>query len=605
MTPSVPSAPPFFHAAGPSRGVLQAVAVVLAALAVYAPSLTGGLVYDDYVLVEANPWIRSATTLGDVFTQQLFGFVPGASASAAFYRPLTHVLLLAVHGVAGTSPWAYHLVSLVLHTVASLLVWVLARRVLDGQRPGAGLVAGLLFAVHPVHVEAVAWVSAVMDVAATTAGLGMLACLALRPLRPGRAVAGAGLWLVALLFKEVSAVLPGMLLTWELMDRAPPSAERRREWAWRYGPLVLTGAVYLALRLHAVGFSTVNSGWASLPPGLALFNALPLLAEHARLLVLPSGLSVLHPFEPVTSLASGRAWVGLGVALGLVAGLVVLRRRAPGAWLGLAWLVLPLLPALHLRALGESAVSERYDYLPSVGFCLVVAAAWGAWNARARRETTSSWALLPTAVAGAVLLAATARAATQVGVWQDEVSLWANAVEVSPEAPTPHYQLGDALLREGRVDEALPALEHAVRLRPTHPSTVNALAQALIKSGQPARARELLEAALVGMPENFGLHYRLGEALHALRDDAAATRAFQEAVRLAPASAEARVALGESLLRTGNAQEALAPLEEARRLAPEAPAVLEVLARVHRALGHEAQAREHEAAAARAGGSAP
>ncbi|NBC40768.1 tetratricopeptide repeat protein [Corallococcus exiguus] len=601
----MPSAPPLSHAAGPSREGLQAVAVVLAALAVYAPALTGGLVYDDYVLVEANPWIRSAAALGDIFTQQLFGFVPSASASAAFYRPMTHVLLLAVHGVAGTAPWGYHLMSLLLHTVASLLVWVLARRVLDGQRPGAGLVAGLLFAVHPVHVEAVAWVSAVMDVAATTAGLGMLACVAIRPLRPVRAVAGAGLWLVALLFKEVSAVLPGMLLAWELVDRPPPSAEHKREWAWRYGPLVLAGTVYLALRLHAVGGAMVNSGWASVPPGLALFNALPLLAEHARLLVLPSGLSVLHPFELVTSLTAVRAWVGLGVALGVAAGLVRLRRRVPGAWLGLAWLMLPLLPALHLRALGESAVSERYDYLPSVGFCLGVAAAWGAWSARARREAASSGALVPAVVAGAVLLAATASAATQVGVWQDEVSLWANAVEVSPDAPTPHYQLGSALLREGRVDEALPALEHAVRLRPTHPPTVNALARALIKAGQPARARELLEAALVGMPDQSGIHYQLGEALHALRDDAAATRAFQEAVRLAPTSVDARVSLGESLLRTGHAQEALVSLEEARRLAPDAPAVLGALGRVHRALGHEAQAREHEAAAARAGGSAP
>ncbi|RUO90021.1 tetratricopeptide repeat protein [Corallococcus sp. AB018] len=581
------------------------MAVVLAALAVYAPALTGGLVYDDYVLVEANPWIRSAAALGDIFTQQLFGFVPSASASAAFYRPMTHVLLLAVHGVAGTAPWGYHLMSLLLHTVASLLVWVLARRVLDGQRPGAGLVAGLLFAVHPVHVEAVAWVSAVMDVAATTAGLGMLACVAIRPLRPVRAVAGAGLWLVALLFKEVSAVLPGMLLAWELVDRAPPSAEHKREWAWRYGPLVLAGTVYLALRLHAVGGAMVNSGWASVPPGLALFNALPLLAEHARLLVLPSGLSVLHPFELVTSLTAVRAWVGLGVALGVAAGLVLLRRRVPGAWLGLAWLILPLLPALHLRALGESAVSERYDYLPSVGFCLGVAAAWGAWSARARREAASSGALVPAVVAGAVLLAATARAATQVGVWQDEVSLWANAVEVSPDAPSPHYQLGSALLREERVDEALPALEHAVRLRPHDALAVDALARGLLKAGQPARARELLEAALVGMPEQSGLHYRLGEALRALGEDEAAARALRQAATLAPGSADAWRALGETLLRLGRAKEALDPLEKARALSPDTPGVLQALARAHHALGDEARAVEHEAAAARAGASKP
>ncbi|MBN8465870.1 tetratricopeptide repeat protein [Corallococcus exiguus] len=580
---------------------LQALGVVLAALVVYAPALVNGFVYDDFVLVEENPWLTSSAWLGEVFTQQLFGFVPTASASAAFYRPLIHVLLLGVHAVAGMSPVAYHLVPVVLHALASLGVWALARRLLQGQSPGAALVAGLLFAVHPVHVEAVAWVSALMDVSATTAGLAMLWLLTARPLAPARAVAGALMWLVALLFKEVAVMLPVMLLVWEVA--VGTSGEGWwRERAWRYGPLVLVAGAYAALRLNAVGWATVNSGWASVPVGWALLNALPLLAHYARLLALPGGLSVFHPFEPTTSLMDGGLLAGLGVGVAIVAGGVLAYRRARVAWMGLCWTLLPLLPALHLRALGESAVSERYAYLPSVGFCLLVAAGWNAW---ARREAASPRAWVPALVAGAVLLAATARSGVQVGVWQNEVSLWANAAELHPDTPTPHYQLGAALLRENEAREALGPLEHAVVLRPTDALAVSTFARALTQSGQPARARELLEAALPSKPGQAGFHLELGEAQRALGEDEAAARAFRQAATLAPGTTAAWRALGETLLRLGRAKEAVEPLEKARALSPDSPAVLQALARAHHALGDEARAVEHEAAAARAGASKP
>ncbi len=428
-------APPAAH------GRAQALAVVAAALAVYLPALSGAFVYDDYPLVEVNPWIRSPSWLGEVFTQQLFGFNPGAAGSTAFYRPLAHVLLMGVYAVAGTSAWAYHLVPVLLHALASLTVWALARRLVGALAPGAALAAGLLFALHPVHVEAVAWVSALMDMGACAAGLGTLWLLAVRPLTPGRAVAGAALWLVALLFKEAAVMVPPMLLAWEVAGGAPGQG-RWRERAWRYGPLVLAAGVYLALRLNAVGWATSNSGWASLPLGVAVFNTLPLLAHYAWLLVLPTELSVFHPFEPATSPGDGRVLAGLGVALAVAAGLVLARRRAPPLWVGLAWTVLPLLPALYLRALGESPVAERYAYLPSAGFCLLAAGAWGLW---ARRAEASGRRLVPLVAGVAVLVAATAKTGAQVGVWQDEVSLWANAVELAPEAPMALYQPVDEI----------------------------------------------------------------------------------------------------------------------------------------------------------------
>jgi tetratricopeptide (TPR) repeat protein len=598
MTEQVHSPPPAAGGdAALGRPGLQALLVAAAALAVYVPALAAEFVYDDYALVVDNPWLRSPSWLGEVFTRQLFGFDPAAPGSVAKYRPGVHVLLMGVYAAAGTSSWAYHLVSLLLHATASLTVWALARRLLAGHTPGAALGAGLLFAVHPVHVEAVAWVSGLMDLGATAAGLGTLWLLTRRPLGPGRALAGAGLWLVALLFKEVAVVVPVMLLAWEAVE----AGGRWRERAWRYGPLAAAAALYVALRLSAVGWATAHSGWEAMPPGLALLNALPLLASYARLLVLPTGLSVFHPFEPAASLAGPGVLAGAAVTLAAAAGLVLLRRRAPAAWLGLAWLLLPLLPALHLRALGESPVAERYVYLPSVGFCLLAAAAWEAW---ARRATAHGRRALPLLLGLAVLVAATGKTGSQVGVWQDEVSLWLNAVEAAPTAPTPLYQLGAALRRQGALEDAVPVLERAVMLRPSHALSVIELADALLQSQQPARARELLEAALGPSPENTGYHYRLGLALRDLGELEAAERSFREAARLAPREPPAWVALGEVLVRRLRPDEALVPLEKARALAPDSPDVHRALASAWRAMGNEAQARKHEAAA-REGAAAP
>ncbi|MBU8895984.1 tetratricopeptide repeat protein [Corallococcus sp. M34] len=562
MSPSIEQA----SATSARRLRLHGLSVALVALAVYLPALTGSFVYDDYALVDANPWIQSPVWLGEVFRHQLFGFNSAATASAAFYRPLTHVALLVIHTLAGVSPWAYHLLSVLLHAVASVTLWSLTRRLAGELRPDLALAAGLLFAVHPVHVEAVAWISGLMDVATTTAGLGAMWMLATRGLTPRRAVAGAALWLVALLFKEVAALVPLMLLAWEFMDTQGPRP--RREFAWRYGALCAAGGLYLAMRWNAVGWAVVNSGWAAIPPSIAGLNALPLLASYARLLTVPSGLSIFHDFEPSTSFTEGPVVLGALVLVALLVALARLRTRVPLAWLGLLWLILPLLPALHLRALGESPVAERYAYLPSAGLCILLAMAWNAWATRAPQRSV---ALL---VGIGVLVVATAKTSSQVLVWQDEVSLWSNAVDVEPASPVPAYQLGATLLREGEAERALPVLEHAVVVRPTYSPAVEALAQALLQSGQAARARELLEAAIPSAPTLPSFHFRLGEARRALGDLAGAAQSFREAARLDTHSTDARVSLGEVLLTLGDVPAAREALDEARALSPSAPAVL-------------------------------
>lgn len=571
------------------RPGIQAMLVVLAALAAYAPALGLGFVYDDFPLVEANPWIRSPAWLGDIFTQQVFGFIPNAEGSQAFYRPLVHVLLMAIHGMAGMATWAYHLAPVLLHATASLTVWALARRFAAGSVASA-LGAGLLFAVHPVHVEAVAWVSALMDVSAATAGLGMLWMLTSRPLTQRRAVAGAVLWLVAALFKEPAVMLLPMVAAWELMARGPAHAGVWRERALRFGPLGVAVLLYATLRLNAVGWASVNSGWDTVPGGIAFLNVFPLLAHHASLLLWPAVLSVFHEFEPATSVLDGRVLAGVAVAVGMGAGLVLLRRRAPSAWLGLVWLTLPLLPALHLRALSESAVAERYLYLPSAGFCLLAAFSWGALTRLARPAV--AWAL-----GLAVFLGATARTEAQIGTWQNDVTLWVNSVEVSPGAVTPLLQLGDALLRAGEAEEAILALERARTLKPEHQNAASQLARAYVDAGRPAEARELMKAAVRAHPNSSGFHFVLGLAHRRLGEKEAARTSFQETTRLSPSTSVAWMELGEVLVELGRAADALPPLEEALRLGADASRAHRALAQAHRALNHEEQARAHERSA--------
>ncbi|NTX33725.1 tetratricopeptide repeat protein [Myxococcus sp. CA051A] len=564
--------------------------VFVTALAVYAGTLRNGLVYDDIPLVVQNPWLRSLDTLAEAFQRPLFAFDDeptsqvDRSPAESYFRPLAHVLFFAQRALFGTTAWPHHLVLMLLHGLASLLVGWLLRECL--RRPGenlseagswAALAGALLFAVHPVHTESVAWVSGCMDVAAT---LMVLLSVRLMVGSSGswRWGVGAGLlWFAGLLFKEVAVVFPVVLWATDRAVGTRPARPGLRGWALRYAPLGLGLLGYAALRLNAVGLSLpvpVGSGRTGLYPlhMLALAGKLlgKLLWPHPLVLTIPLRV----PPEP-TQVALG------SVLLVALLGLLWWKRRDAGpAFAGGVWLLAPLLPVFFLQLRGVEAYAERFLYLPSVGFCLLAATGLRGLLERWREHARAVKLLV-----GGVVVVCSVLTLVRVPAWHDEVSLWEDTVAMTPGQPILRGYLGGAYLKARRPEQALAELQLAAVELPRSYQIQSDLAVAYALLGRMDLAIVQFERILQLRPGEPVVIHNLGLALRRTKRMEEAVARFQEVLRLAPRRADSHLELGRTLLQMGRPAEAVAPLEEALRLQPESEPARRGLQQARMALG--------------------
>jgi Flp pilus assembly protein TadD len=555
-------APPRSPAPGRGRVALAALAAAVLAAALHANTLANGFVYDDRFQVLGNRWLGDLGGIPRVFATDVWAFDGGASN---YYRPLMHVSYILTHAAAGTSPWAFHLVNLLLHAAVTALALLAARRALLASGADArgalagGLAAGLLFAAHPIHTEAVAWVACVPELLLALLALG---ALLLHARGTPSARAGAAACVFAGLFaKETMATVPALLAAWDLaFERPRPPLPA---WVRRYAPHALALVAYAAVRFAVIPDLAPLQRHASLGPLGYVLNVFPLFADYLRALALPVGLSAFHVLHPIDSLLSVRGLAGLAAAAGFLAAAIVALHRAPVVFFALAAVALPLLPVLYIPALGENTFAERYLYLPSFGFVLLAGA--GVAHLSARRP-----AALPYAAAALLAVTAAYGAGSVVRnrVWRDDLALWSDTVAKSPESAYARNELGLLLEERGEASRAIAEFEQAIRIDPRMARAWNNLGVALHRAGRPELAADALRRALEVAPgyaealANLGnVHARLGRL-----DEAVSS--YAEAVRLEPGSVEHRISLGNALGARGERAEAMAQYRAALEADP-------------------------------------
>lgn len=487
-----------------SNGVQGVWAVAFAATVVHVSALSNSFVYDDWHQVVANPWLRTFGSLPAMFTSNVWGF---DDLGSNYYRPLMHVTNLVTYQLAGESAWAFHLVNLAAHAAASVLVLLLARRVVA---PGLAWCGAVLYAVHPIHVEAVAWISASPDLLCTTAFLGALHLRTCPEDERTRwtAPAEATLYAVALLFKEPAVAYPLVVIVHDAVRRAPVRLVARR-----LLPVAFVTIGYLCLRWVALGGLAPHTRQSDLGAVEILLTAGWLLARYLGAVVWPSGLNAYQLVEPVRSALDPRWAVAVAVAASLAACGWGLRRNR-GAVLGGALFVVPLLPSLYVPALGVNAFAERYLYLPSAGLVLVVAAVLNELPAATKK-------LLLVPLAAAVLVCAGA-SAERTRVWRDDVSLWSDTVKKQPDALEPWILLGGAHLKRDQVAEAIAALQRAEILAPSSAGVHANLGHAYLAAGEASRAIRHFQREIALEPRRAGGYFNLAKAcLHAGATDLA------------------------------------------------------------------------------------
>jgi len=556
---------------------LVAGAALAAALSVvcYAGTVSNQFVFDDHDIIARNPLVTSDEPhLGRIFTSHYWEHVTPAGN---LYRPLTILTYWLSHAAGGLDPAGYHVVNILLHALCSVLMVALAARL--GLSAPSATAAGVLFATHPIHTEAVAGIVGRADLMTASC---LLAALIVHTATSGspmpRALGIAALYAAGLLSKENAIVLPGLMLAADL--RAPQPGRR----AWRtllpaYAACIAVAAGWLALRAAVLpgsgGTGAAGDPFSEAPAAIRICTALGVLARYVWLLIWPVALSADYSFAQIPAALSFAQPLTLAGAA-LLAALIAIATRRTGRWrlasFCALFFLIAMAPVSNLLFGIGTIMGERLLYLPSAAFCMGLPALASALCLRGAPRGVSVPARRAAAAACALLaLLYSARTIARAGDWKDQLTLFSVTARTSPRSAKVRYNLGRALEDAGRTAEALSAYREALAILPEYAPAHNNAGLLLAASGDLAGAREHLEAATRFDPSLVTAWVSLGAARHALGETAGARDAFQSALRLDPGEPDALYNLGSLLLDAGRPSEALTLLEAAVKGRPADP----------------------------------
>jgi tetratricopeptide (TPR) repeat protein len=560
------------------RVIIAGLAAVLAllTLAVFSRTFGYGFVeFDDDIYVTNNPSIRLGLSLAGwrwAWT----------TLYAAFWHPVTWLSLLADYQVYGLDGRGYHLTNVILHALNAVLLFGLLHRLTGSVWRSAWV--GAVFAVHPLHVESVAWVAERKDVLSTC--LGLLALLAY--VRHARG--GGGRWLaVSLAWTLLSLAAKPMLVTLPLLLLILDYWPLRRRIGWR--SQLLEKSLYLA---PALAFSAVavlaqqRSGAIPADPGplwFRLVTAVLAAGWYLVKMVWPSGLAPFYPWQD--------AWPAGPVALsaaGLSAVTVLVFacwRTRPWLAAGWLWYGVCLLPVSGIIRVGSHAWADRYTYLPMTGIALALA-----WEIGERVKTRPAWRRPAVWAALSAVLALAAGAWLQTGHWAGTERLFRRTLAVTGPNPMIESNLAAVLHRAGKRAEALAHALRAVELNPGGASARNNLGAVLASLERWEEAAAQYAAAVELKPGYAEAQANLGGALLQLGRPAEAVPFLEKSAALKPGDDKALSNLGSALFLLGRIDEAAAWYEKALAARPESAAAAFNLGAARERQGRYAEAAE-------------
>lgn len=604
----------------PTRAAALAVALGLALLcaAVFAPAIGFGFVdYDDDEFVPPD---HPALAAGLSREGVVWAFT---SVEAGNWVPLTRLSWLAdVTLAGGVDPQVMHASNVAWHTLAVVLLFAALFSMTGALSPSA--FAAALFAVHPLRVESVAWVSERRDVVCGAMMMATLLAYARHARHPG-----PGSWLLvlagtalALLAKPLAVTLPFVLLlldAWPLQRLKPPWRANATRLVVEKLPLFALAAANAAVTVVAQRSSGSVVGLETQPLSLRVGNALLAITAYLRQTVWPAGLAAFYPHS-----GEALAWAEVAVAAVLVAGLTaaaVLAARRGAGFVLVGWLFFlgALVPMLGIVQVGAQAHADRYTYWPHVGLAIAIA-----WGGRALAGRLGLPRAAVAALALAIVLVWGLIAARQVRTWHDSETLFAHALAVTqrnwiahmnlgalrleagdaagawrhfaeaarfePNQPKVQAGLAESAARAGRLEEAIAGYRRVVAFVPPPPGAQARLAHLLLERGRPQEALAPLMAAQREQPESVELLAKLGEVQLAAGRTDEGIASLREALRRAPALPGARAQLGVALLLRGHPEEAQPLLEVATGESPDTPTIWFALAQASGATGRSARA---------------
>src|SRR5438876_2126671 len=592
---------------------LAPLLVALFTLAAFLPALQNQFVnWDDKDNFLDNPHYRGLgwTHLRWMWTTHL-----------GHYIPLTWMTLGLDYLLWGMNPVGYHLTNLLLHAANAVVFFFVVRRLLARALPSpserghalalsAGF-ASLVFAIHPLRVESVAWATERRDV---LSGLFYLLTILMYLRAREREERGRGwYWLsvavfvLALLSKSMVVNLPVVLL---ILDVYPLrrlggavgwwSAPARRVYVEKI-PFVLLAAVASAVALmaqlsHDTMVSVVQlSGLGRL--AVSMYG----LSFYLWKTVAPVNLSPLYELPPTVNPWAPPFLLSYGLVLAITAIVLALRRHVPG--LPAAWFayVVILLPVLGIFQSGSQIAADRYTYLAGLGWAILAGAGLlSCWRSSRRSKTGTPATWLLAGIAFCVVVGLGVLTWNQVHVWHDSEKLWSHAVAIDPGSAVGQYSRGLVLAQQGKLTEAMEYYQTALRINPDYADAHNNVGAVLADQGRLAEAIEHYREALRLKPDYADAHYNWGNALAQQGKPAEAIEHYRQALRIKPDDALSHTNWGVELAQQGKLAEAIDHFREALRIKPDDALAHRNLGLALTQPGKPAEAFEHFQQAGRA-----
>ncbi len=417
------------------------LALAIALAFVFGRAIGFSFVYDDRWFIVTNPAVRNLFPIGRFFTDGSTSALPASGIPADVYRPLSVLSFAANVASTGLSPTWFRAISFLLHATNALFVWALLRR---AAPPTAPLLAALLFAIHPIQVESVMWISQRSILMAAFGALASMLCWD-KAEENAHWIAGALLFYAFSLFSKETALLLPLYLALRVESREDP----RRHWLVAFVPIALG---YLWMRGHALGHwgqdvQRSETMFASLAEGLRS------LAHGAATIVWPAKLNVSYRWPSLPALGSIDFWVGVAIKIVLLGGIVALWRSRRRIALGFALIVLFWAPHSGAVPLITFA-ADRFLYLPMAGVAFVFCSL-----------LIEKPRLAP--MAAAVLIALSLASSRRVTDWRDDLTLWRASLDVDDKNAFAWACYGSALLDQSQFDAAETAFRTALKNKPT------------------------------------------------------------------------------------------------------------------------------------------
>jgi len=544
--------------------------------------------YDDYKYIVDNPHVKEgfdASTVAWAFTNYHVGH----------WHPLTWLSFILDYKLYGLNPSGYHLTNLFLHVINTLLLFLLFTGMTQAVWQSAAVAA--LFAIHPLHVESVAWVVERKDVLSTLFFILAMISYAgyVKRQKVQLYIVTLLLFIFGLMCKPMLVTLPFVLLLldyWPLRrfklgssDKVAPSAEltsgkqsskkkktkkQTVEVTVNYSslphlvkekiPFFILSALSSLITVLAARHTM--SDFELMPLGTRISNAVVSYVIYMWKMVWPQNLAVLYPYTDVLPL-----WEVLlaGLLLLCITGVAVhYMKQAPYLIVGWLWFLGTLVPVIGLLQVGIQAYADRYTYIPLIGLFMILA--WGI------ADISTNWRyrkIILISACSLIFLSLLVQARIQVGYWQNSITLFEHAVRAVDNNYLAHNNLGVALSDAGMYENAVKHYSEAIRIKPDYENAHFNLAHRLSSQGRTEEAIEHYSAAVYIRPDFTNAHNELGKLLASRGNFREAIFHYKEALKKDPADAVTYYNLGIALMAMQHYEEAVRQILEATRMNPE------------------------------------